>query len=343
MVQQVRLLGVFLALLAIMLLACKKDESTQPQSAAKMPGVSMVASNDFIQAKDFDSLQTINAKWVALIPFALGYWDSSALVYNHPNQWKGESLEGMEHAINLANQKGLKVMLKPQIWFWGGHFTGHFSLRTEANWRRFEANYTNYILDYANLAEKMKVPLFCIGTELGFFIERRPHVWDKLIDDVREVYSGKLVYAANWDSYKKVRFWSKIDFIGIDAYFPVSEELTPTVETCEVSWRRIKKDLKEHAARNQRPILFTEYGYCSIDFAGKEPWNPPNTGDINMEAQVNAYKALYESVWNEPWFAGGFLWKWYENDGNAGGATHKRFTPQNKPVEKVIAEFYGKR
>ena len=39
-------------------------------------------------------------------------------------------------------------------------------------------------------------------------------------------------------------------------------------------------------------------------------------------------------------FAGGFIWKWFHNHSEVGGMQNNRFTPQNKPVEKLIKEHY---
>jgi hypothetical protein len=61
-----------------------------------------------------------------------------------------------------------------------------------------------------------------------------------------------------------------------------------------------------------------------------------------MHAQATAYRALFETFWNEPWFAGGFLWKWFDSHAERGGPDNTRFTPQNKPAEEVIREWYGR-
>ena len=55
---------------------------------------------------------------------------------------------------------------------------------------------------------------------------------------------------------------------------------------------------------------------------------------------VNATKALYDVFWKEEWFAGGFVWKWFLQHDKVGGENNNRFTPQNKPVEKVIQTYY---
>ena len=90
-----------------------------------------------------------------------------------------------------------------------------------------------------------------------------------------------------------------------------------------------------------KPILFTEYGYRSVDYAGRKPWvSDRSMNQVNLKAQVNTTKALYETFWNEEWFAGGFIWKWFIDYDKVGGEDNPMFTPQNKPVEEVIKEYY---
>jgi hypothetical protein len=56
---------------------------------------------------------------------------------------------------------------------------------------------------------------------------QRPEYWSQLIKKIKKIYSGN--YAANWDDFDKVPFWNELDYIGIDAYFPLSDATTPSV------------------------------------------------------------------------------------------------------------------
>jgi hypothetical protein len=232
-------------------------------------------------------------------------------------------------------------MIKPQIWVWRGEFTGNIKMTTEESWKELEVSYAEFILEYAQLAEELNAEIFCIGTELESFIKHRPDYWTELIAQIKTKYSGKLTYAANWDEYQRTPFWDQLDFVGIDAYFPVSAMQTPTVEDCIKGWEKHKKTLKTFSEKLDRPILFTEYGYRSVDYTGKEPWRYDRSmTSINLEGQNNATQALYKSVWNEDWFAGGYLWKWFINHDKVGGVDNNQFTPQNKPVEAIIRTHY---
>ena len=308
----------------------------------KINGVSYVASSSPINQEDVNPLNKISANYVAIMPFAfIRDLQHPEIIFNTERQWFGETLEGAKQYIEELRKQDIKIMLKPQIWVWRGEFTGYIKMNNEPNWQTLESTYKDFILDYAKLAEETKAEIFCIGTELEKFVENRPDFWTSLIGEVKQIYSGKLTYAANWDEFKRTPFWGELDYIGIDAYFPVSDEQTPTVSACVDGWKQHKDIINNISTKYGKPVLFTEYGYRSTDFAAKEPWKSDRSMDqVNMQAQTNATTALFETFWKEPWFAGGFIWKWFHDHDRAGGEDNSRFTPQNKPVEEIIASYY---
>jgi hypothetical protein len=95
------------------------------------------------------------------------------------------------------------------------------------------------------------------------------------------------------------------------------------------------------SVENKKPILFTEYGYRSMDYTAKKPWLVErNDENVNLNGQVNATQAIVEEFWSEDWFAGGYVWKWYLNHRQSGGENDNRFTPQNKPAEETLRQLY---
>jgi len=194
---------------------------------------------------------------------------------------------------------------------------------------------------YAAIAQETNAALFCIGTELEKFVISRPAYWNVLIQEIKKVYKGKLTYAANWDEFKRVPFWRELDCIGIDAYFPVTDKKTPTVEEFEAGWQPHKIEIQKTQKKFNTPVLFTEYGYRSIDFTGKKPWDSKRiTGSINLLAQKNGLQAIHNQFWKEDWFAGGFIWKWFHKHIEVGGENNNRFTPQNKPAQDLLKKLY---
>ncbi|CAM1343137.1 glycoside hydrolase family 113 [Tenacibaculum amylolyticum] len=310
----------------------------------KINGLSFVASPEAINNKHILPVQKASANYVSLMPFGfIRDLSSPKVIYNTSRQWFGETRAGVKQYASVFENKNIQVMLKPQIWVWRGEFTGYIEMKSEEEWKTLEDSYATFILEYAELAKEINATIFCIGTELEKFVLNRPDYWKDLIVKIRKIYKGKLTYAANWDEFKRVPFWKELDYIGIDAYFPVSDKKTPTVTDLEKGWEPHKEVIKGIQEMYDRPILFTEFGYRSVDYTGKEPWKSDRiNGQVNLIGQHNATLAIHNTFWKEDWFAGGFLWKWFHNHESVGGEQNNRFTPQNKPVEELIQQLYAK-
>lgn len=327
-------------------LACNKDSGNEPVSnlenhRPQHRGVSFVSPPNITGPEAFDPIVNLNANWAAIIPFGFIRENQSKVEYNLEWQWWGERDEGVSVLTSQAHDKNVKIMIKPQIWLRNGVFTGDFNLENEADWQELQHTYYDFILHFADLADSLDAEAFCIGTEFKNFIAKRPQFWSDLIDSVRVHYSGEVTYAGNWDSYQAFPYWRKLDFIGIDAYFPLHDGETPSVNDCVQEWESHYASISLHQSQINKPVVFTEYGYRSVDYCTKEPWHSGQGGNVNEAAQKNAYQALYQVFWDQEWFDGGFLWKWFPSHQSAGGQENNRFTPQNKAVEDLIRSTYG--
>ena len=325
----------------LILLTILSIQSCKTQTI-KINGVSFVASREVVNETHIKPVVQVHANYAAVMPFGfMKNLDHPKISYNSDQQWFGETKAGVKQYIETLRKKGIEIMIKPQIWVWHGEFTGDIEMKSETHWKTLEDSYASYILDYAALAHEVQAELFCIGTELEAFITHRPEFWKTLIKNIKTKYKGKLTYAANWDEYKRTPFWNDLDYIGIDAYFPVSDSKTPTVQECLAGWETHKKVIYEVSQKYDRPILFTEYGYRSVDYSGKSPWvSDRRMNQVNHDAQMNTTQALFETFWKEDWFAGGFIWKWFINHEASGGLQNTMFTPQNKPVEALLRKQY---
>lgn len=334
-------LGIVFAV-GMALVACSAiGEKPFRYTGPKLEGVSFVAPRDSMSDTCYIPVKRISAEWVSLMPYGFVQEGSARFVYGRDNQWKwwGESPYGVVQCIRMAHQKGLKVMLKPHMWVGHGTFTGHFDLQTEEEWQIFEQSYGEYLLDYARIADSTGVELYCIATEMQTFVKRRPQFWHRIIKEIKGIYKGKLTYAENWDSYQEVPFWKELDFVGVDAYFPLSEKRGPSLEELRKGWIPHIKSLEKYAHRVQKPILFTEYGYLSTDYAARRPWETDRNQPENEALQAEAYQALFEEVWAKEWMAGGFVWKWFPSL-EPGRKARDPYSPQNKPAEAVLSRFY---
>nr|WP_294900594.1 hypothetical protein [uncultured Pedobacter sp.] len=342
----------YLFIILVFLFACNNAESQRKQKNtsqnvksiigdSKINGINFTAPPREIDDQWTADVKEVNVNWVSLIPYAFTRSSTPQVNYEPNRQFWGESLAGIETNIKQAHKAGLKVMIKPQVWMQRG-WIGDFDLSTDADWKIWEADYEKYIMQFVKIGVTQNVEMICIGTEYKNAVKNRPKFWKKLIKDIRATYHGKLTYCANWDDYKEVSFWKDLDYVGISGYFPLSDEQTPKVSDLQNAWKPIKEQLKNFSEKTDRPILFTEYGYRSMDQAAWRSWEQEyKERPINNLAQANAYEALYKTFWNENWFAGGFAWKWYSSFGRIDPLNNHDWTPQNKDAQVIMKKYYG--
>lgn len=313
------------------------------QPAEKVKGLTLVAPPEPFHQDPIPALKTVGANWIAAVPYA--YTRPGRARVHFPDgvgQWWGEGRAGVRQTLRLAHAAGVHVMVKPQVYVPGG-WTGGLDFQSPDEWQAWEADYRRYILSFAALAAEEHAELFCIGTEFRQVLRKRPAFWTALIAEIRAVYAGKLTYSANWDDWEQVPFWSQLDYIGLGAYYPLVNEPTPSVAALTAAWQPIVQKLAAYANQHKRPVLFTEFGYLSVDGSGWRNWeleSAISSRPINQEAQANCLSALLSTWLPQPFWAGGFLWKWFPNMRGHEGYPERDYTPQGKLGETVLRRHY---
>jgi hypothetical protein len=240
-------------------------------------------------------------------------------------------------AINDAHARGMGVMLKPHLVPTDGYNATDVVPSDPA---AFFASYAEFINHYARIAQDHGVELFCIGCELdGIANSKYSSYWSTVIGGIRAIYGGPLTYASSQYGYTQVPFWGLLDYAGIDAYFSVSGMVTPTVADAVSGWSTLwynqqpgwLPQIETWQATINKPVIFTEIGYRSNDYAGRGIDN----NVYNPQGQANCYEATLQAFSNKPWFKGMFWWEW-RPDPNAGGKNDIWYTPQNKPAQSVL-------
>ena len=337
-------------------------------AAQKIKGMSLSGpKKPSFDASMFEQIKVSNTNWVAFIPEATLDRTTLKLKPDSANNWWSQPIEANIEGIKLAKQAGFKIFLKPHIVLGeipknkvraiavasfskekkpkdktrGVEWRGEMSFKNEANWQIWENTYETYILSLAQVAEQLEVDIFSVGTELKQSTWKRPAFWRQLIQKVRAIYTGKVIYSANWDEYHKITFWQDLDYIGVDTYFPISRMATPSVKKTLKNWRSIQKDLKQLSKKENRKILLTEFGYRNVAYAGKRPWTHDKQDNARQNdlAQSNLYEAFFQAFWKKSWVAGGFAWKWFCNPLPAGNTS---FSVQKKPAFTVLQQWYAK-
>ncbi len=251
----------------------------------------------------------------------------------------------IREAVALLHNRGMRVLLKPYLWshqFYEGElWTGSITMKSEDDWRTFFENYRAFILAYARIAEETHVDLFCVGVELPTTFSHA-RAWQRLIADVRAAYHGPITYASTGvDEAEVVPFWPLVDVIGVNAFFPITDSIRPTMDDLRRGWEPYRRRLATLAHTFGKQIIFTEAGYKSCVGSACKPWewveHTPHPEDLTQQALC--YNALADAVFNEAWFGGLFWWKYYT--ALEGGGPHDiDFTPFGKPAERVIAERF---
>jgi hypothetical protein len=288
------------------------------------------------------ALADLGATHVTVIPFAFQRrTDSPELRTNYDADWYTEGRAGIRALARQADTLGMRLVIKPQIWIRDG-WSADIAFAHEDEWSRWETAYRDFALAYARLSAEIGAPLFVIGTELGRVGHAREAFWRALIAEIRTVYEGELTYAANWhEGFEHIPFWDALDYIGVQAYFPLSEDEAPSMPALRQGWHQHEAALGAVHRRTGKPVLFTELGYRDVPFAAARPWewppHQPAVADPDPALQARLYTAFFEEVWPEPWMAGAILWKWHPPGRDYAGD----FTPQGKPAEAVIRDAFN--
>jgi hypothetical protein len=312
-------------------------------------GASIVPRNstDFSSSQfrqSLDDLLSTGSNYVTLI---IPYYQSNLWSHDlHPG-WNTPTDQSLIDGINYAHSIGLNVKLKPHMETYGSDWRANINPTNRNAWF---AAYGNMLNHYGRIAESHGVSDFVIGTELINMATSTSNPgntseWINLINNVRSVYGGKLTYSANWgggfwnDEKNHIDFWPQLDYMGISAYWPLN---TPTndVDALRNEWSRIdQSELSPLMQRIGMPMVFTEVGYRSMDNARHIPWSWWDNNATNLTEQANLYEALI-SYWSGiANFNGMSLWGW-SPDPNAGGLNDNQYTPQNKPAEEVMRQWF---
>ncbi len=247
-----------------------------------------------------------------------------------------ESLEKIKNA-------GMVPFLKPHLAYWGQFsWRGEIEFSNEVQRKRFFSTYREFILKQARLAEKSKVPLFAVGTELKKLL-RHTAEWRSLIAEVRKVYSGQLVYAANWDSVEGVRFWKDLDQIGVQFYFPLAAKDGVPLGSQKYKERleRVLDQLRGISVRLSRPVMLTEIGLARSQSMLTQPWKPANSmNESVLRKRQEVAEHLLKRLGSVSWIKGLYWWKWMP--GNS-VHFHRDFSMRDPEMRKALTNDWGKK
>jgi hypothetical protein len=293
--------------------------SPAPAPPPLLRGVSLAMTNSLdggyhapVLDRQLERLAALGVNAVSLMPFAYQRDPATPRLHMLNDRPQSETDTGLVHAVRRARAHGLRTLYKPHVWVGGGSWPGDIAMRDEASWQTWWRGYRRYVLHHAVLARWAGADLFSVGCELSGTLGRAED-WRRLIAAVREVFPGPLTYAGNWSGdLERAPFWSQLDLIGVDAYFPLSPD--PAAGQAELT-RGAAAVVAHLAAAShtwRRPLLLTEVGFAACHAA----WMAPHRegGTPSQEDQAAAYSALFRALGRPPWLAGTFVWKAFSDE-----------------------------
>jgi hypothetical protein len=289
-------------------------------------------------ARPLAALEALGTNSVSLMPFAYQPGPDRPELRFLNDSPGSETDIGLIHATRLARARGLHVLSKPHIWVGHDSWPGDIEMKTEEDWSRWWRSYRRYVLHHALLARWAEADSFCVGVELSKTV-RREKDWRDLIDSVRTFFPGPVTYAANWyGDLEHVAFWDQLDFIGVDAYFPLSSSPQAGRAELEKGAREIVDRFAVASRRWGKPVVLTEVGYA----ARRGAWVSPHEegGEYSEEDQALAYEVLFDALGRRPWLAGTYVWKAFSSGGtDSGQRADFRFV--GRKAERVVGRYYG--
>lgn len=270
----------------------------------------------------------------------------------------------IRRAIDIARQNNLKIVLKPVVNVRDGTWRSWINFETSDGkkdmeaWDKWWADFRQFLLHYARIAEETDCEMYCLGCEMGS-TEPFENRWRSLIADVRKAYRGVITYDTNHGEEDKVTWWDAVDVISISAYYPIGTDyielalqddlskIPPSDTSLEALKRRLKptKEIIRKVSKEfDRPVFFIELGVCSAKGCSAAPWthNDPNM-TYDGDEQRRFYQAMFETFWDESWFIGFAWWDWptwlYPVEKAQGNTS---FCIYGKPTEQLVRQWYAK-
>jgi hypothetical protein len=305
------------------------------------------SSDEFGTATFQQSLRNMKAVGANYVNLIIPYYQSNLYSTDIGRGWNTPSDASLISAIQYAHSIGMHVSIALYLEDYNNDWRAYINPGDRDGWYR---NYGNTLTYYGRIAQQQRVEQFVLGAELismssasvnGDNTQR----WNTMIAQVRSVYSGQLTYSANrggdngfGNEVQNIGFWDKLDLVGLSAYYGLPGD--GSVASLKDQWYWADRgDVAVAAQKFGKPIIFTEIGYKSVSGAHNNPWDSSVSGPYDAQEQVNDYTALFDFWDSHSYMQGVDIW-WWKSNPNAGGSGDSDYTPQNKPAEQVLKQWW---
>ena len=311
-----------------------------PIESSQQPGVGYgTEASDAL----LDELVRLGANTISITPFGR-IWNLKSthitLDFEAPYE---DNREAIKRMIAQAHARGLRVVLIPHLWVEMGGWRGEIDPGSDQGWRAYQAAYRDFLLTWAKNAAEFDADALSIGVECVSWSGRFGDVWTHLIKDVRAIFSGPLTYSANWDEVDNVLFWDQLDWIGVNAFYPLSHESNASYADYVHGAKAAIVGLRDTARILGKPVVLMEIGYTTRPDAAVEPWLWPDHMKhvvVDEWEQARALSALMGAAAQEPSILGFLLWRYYANLDDVSQEAPWGFSPHGKLAEPLLKAVF---
>jgi hypothetical protein len=244
--------------------------------------------------------------------------------------------EELLEIIGYAKEIGLRVILKPMLNCKNGVWRAHinfFDLEVicEPKWSNWFANYTQYLLYSAEIAQISNCEGLIIGCEL-VQTERKEAYWRELIGKIRNIYTGFLTY--NTDKYQEteIKWWDALDVISSSGYYPFGK------------WEENLDRIEAVVKKFDKPFFFAECGCMCQKGCSAAPNDWTYEGELDLSEQAQYFDDMFKTCRKRDWVGGFVFWTWVSSakSGTVSNTPEKDagYGVYGKPSEKIIKKFY---
>jgi len=241
----------------------------------------------------------------------------------------------LSYLVGQAHARGMAVLLRPlldEANLTATDWRGSIQPTSVSGW--FDS-YQSLTVHYGQLAQTLRVETFSIGSELNS-MEGYPNSWRRLIDAMRAGYRGRITYSANWQGYTTT-FWSALDFISFDAYFPLNAA-SPTASDLALAWAPALEEIGRAKASYGKPVVFTEVGVQARANAYRTPWVRNPNAPLDLAEQAAYYSGTCQATRGV--ISGLYWWDVYLQP-PADPLHDGDYTPLGKPAEDAMRRCFA--
>lgn len=317
-----------------------------------------LAKNGYFSSKEglaqIDKMAQLGIKWVSLVVILMQENPFSMRVYND-YEYTASDAE-LELAIDEFHRRGIRVMLYTCLemhdsnWRGAVNFPkGHQQIQgiTTDYWPPWFKSYTAAMVNYGRLCQRKGVELLSLGAEMDGTVQENSH-WSKLIDEVKKVYAGPLIYEVHGSiAFDKLPTWyKKLDLIGYSFYGGVTDKPGATNEEMKAFMQNRVAYMKRLSEATGKPLVMTESGALSRKGATvtSDSWQKP--GEYDGDEQARYLDGVLNAFWSEPWWRGFYWWKWDEQQLrpqlHADPKGDQTFTIVGKPAARMMKKWYSR-